>query len=148
MRPSRLSHPSTARPRPPRPARALLAALLALAAAASGCRHRAQAPGAEEPVPLPEYVFVTVENHNWSDVVISLGHGGAQPYRLGTVTAGQNAMLRFPGQYIAGSTPLQLIAKPVGGFSTLRSQRFVVQPGQAVTWTLENSLERSSLAVY
>lgn len=142
--------PSASRRVAPRHARVLLAVLLAVATVATttACRHGAKPPGDEAVAPLPEFVFVSVENHNWSDVVVSLIRGDGQPLRLGTVTAAQSAVLRFPGRYVAGSVQLQLLAKPVGGFSTLRSQRFTVQPGQSVTWTLENSLERSSLAVY
>lgn len=134
----------------PRLARALLLALLAAAAGgtATGCRHGAKSPGEDEAVPLPDSVYVSIENHNWSDIVIMLSRGGGQPFRLGTVTAGHNVVLSFPGEYIAASAPLQLLAKPIGGFSTLRSERFSIQPGQSVTWTLESSLQRSTLAVY
>jgi hypothetical protein len=146
----RLRPPPSRRIAPRLTRRALLTALLAVSGtvAATSCRHGARAPAENDAVPIPEFVLVSVDNHNWSDVVVSLVRGGAQPFRLGTVTAGQSTVLRFPGQYIAGSTPLELLAKPIGGFSTLRSPRFVVQPGQSVTWTLENALERSSLAVF
>ena len=141
--------------RPPRPrlalrlARALLAALLAVAAtAATACRHRAASPEESIEEPVPEFVFVSIENHNWGDVVVSLVRADGTLFRMGTVTAGRSVMLRFPGSYIANSATLQLMAKPVGGFSLLRSQRFSMQPGQQVVWTIENSLDRSSLAIY
>ena len=126
---------------------ALLVALLATAA----CARRGRVGDGDDdeaPEPLPEFVIVSVENHNWSDVIISIVQGSSQPVRLGIVTGATNAVLRFPGTYIANSQVLQLLARPVGGRSLLRSERFTVQPGQQVTWTLESSLERSSLAIY
>ena len=129
-----------------------------LAAAACARQPRVEAaPGAvaeqQEPeendstVPLPEFVFVSVENHNWNDVVVSLVNSGGQRLRLGTVTAGATTTLRFPGSYIAGAQRLQLSAKAVGGRTTVLSEGFAVGAGQQVTWTLESSLQRSSLSV-
>ena len=132
----------------------LLLMLALLAGTTSACARRAKAGGGAEageedgPMPIPEFVFVAVENHNWADVVISIISPAGQTTRLGTVTAGSSATLRFPGRYIAGSSPLQLQAKPIGGRAVLLSERFSVQPGQQVAWTLESSLQRSSLAVY
>ena len=141
--------------RPPRPrlaqrlTRALLAALLVVAASsATACRHRTPTPDESLSEPLPEFVFVSIENHNGGDIVVTLVRPDGTLLRMGTVTAGRTVMLRFPGEYIASGASLQLIAKPIGGFSMLRSQRFTVQPGQQVVWTIENSLDRSSLAVY
>ena len=154
MRPLR-PRPSPLMPVPRSLRGTLLVFLLALVAGTtSACAHRAKSGGegaaADEdaPMPIPEFVFVAVENHNWSDVVISVVSSAGQAVRLGTVTAGSSATLRFPGHYIAGSSPLQLQAKPVGGRSVLRSERFSVQPGQQVAWTIESSLQRSSLAIY
>ena len=126
-------------------------ALLAASLATAACARRGRVGGGDDddaPVPLPEFVIVSIENHNWSDVIISIAPGSGQPVRLGIVTGATNAVLRFPGSYIANSQVLQLLARPVGGRSLLRSERFTVQPGQQVTWTLESSLQRSSLAVY
>jgi hypothetical protein len=128
-----------------------------LLAAACARQPRVEAPGAvaeqQEPeendsaVPLPEFVFVSVENHNWNDVVVSLVNSGGQRLRLGTVTAGATTTLRFPGSYIAGAQRLQLSAKAVGGRATVLSEGCAVGAGQQVTWTLESSLQRSSLSV-
>jgi hypothetical protein len=129
-----------------------LAAFLCVTAA--GCarhpRGTAQAPtqtayGGESAV--GGVITVSVENHNWSDVVVSLVRNG-HTHRLGTVTGASNAVLRFPAYYGEASAPLQLMAHPIGDPTVFRSERFVVMPGQQVTWTLENSLVRSSLAIY
>jgi len=130
--------------------------LLLVAGATSACLHRAkpgEAGAAEEdaPIPLPEFVFVNVDNRNFSDVVVSIVPSpgdGAQAFRIGNASGNSKTTLRFPGRYIAASAPLQLQAKAVGGRSVLLSERFTVQPGQQVSWTLETSFARSSLAVY
>jgi hypothetical protein len=43
---------------------------------------------------------------------------------------------------------IRLIADPVGSRSMTTSEMVSVQRGQRVTWTLESSLRRSSLAVW
>ena len=134
------------------PARRLHRVLLlfvALAAAASvGCFHSKKAPASEEvaPITLPEFVFIAVENHNYNDVVISLVTNDGRVQRIGQVPGSTNSTLRFPGRMLASGPTLQLIAR--AGRSEVRSERFVVQPGQQVTWTLETSLGRSTLAVF
>jgi hypothetical protein len=131
-------------------------AVLLVIAASPGCAHRSPVGGTAaapdggkgtERVVTPRFVLVSVENHNWSDVVVSVVRDGASN-RIGTVTAASNAVLRLPGHFIEGSTPLQLIAHPIGDRASYRSQPFVVQAGQQITWTLENGLARSSLAVF
>ena len=132
--------PSPLRPSRRGPARLLAFALLATVLAASlGCFHRGRARGgdAEEgAMPVPEFVFVAVENHD------------GRVTRIGTATGSTNSVLRFPGYMIAGGSTLQLTARAVGGRQEIRSERFVVQPGQQVTWTIETSLARSTLAVF
>lgn len=134
--------------------RAALLCLTALMVGALGAcprRSHAPAPDAEDEsgtMPIPEFVFVAVDNHNWGDVIVWLVNSGGQRVRLGTVTAGSSATLRFPGSYIAGSQALQLQARAIGGRAGVTSERFTVMPGQQVVWTLESSLGRSSLAVY
>ena len=144
--------PSPLRPSRRGPARLLAFALLATVLAASlGCFHRGRARGgdAEEvAMPVPEFVFVAVENHNWSDIIVSLVTTDGRVTRIGTATGSTNSVLRFPGYMIAGGSTLQLTARAVGGRQEIRSERFVVQPGQQVTWTIETSLARSTLAVF
>jgi hypothetical protein len=125
-----------------------------LLVATSGCaRHTtvdgatpAPASGGRTPAASAQIVLA-VENHSWSDIVVSVLRNG-HAHRLGTVTGASNAVLRFPAYYGEASTPLQLLAHPIGDPTVYRSERFVVLPGQQITWTLENSLVRSSLAVY
>lgn len=96
--------------------------------------------------PLPEFVFVTVENRHSSDVVVTLVHDG-QSSRLGLVSGSSQTTLRFPGTYIANSASLRLSARAIGGNSSYQTGHFVVQPGQSVILTLESQLSRSSFSV-
>ena len=128
-----------------------LALAVAFLAATACVRHGRADKGAENdnlPMPVPEFVYVNVENHNTSDVIVALVAPNGQTLRMGTVTGASSGVLRFPGRYIAGSAPLHLTARAIGGRTEVRSERFTVQPGQQVSWTLETSLQRSSLAVY
>ena len=118
------------------------AALLLLAACA---RPRAADSAARTPV--DRETVVLVENRNWTDVVISLSRGGRLT-RIGTVLASSEAALRFPTSWALGSSELQLAARAIGGRGTVRSEIFVLLPGQRVEWTLENKLTRASLAIY
>jgi hypothetical protein len=91
-------------------------------------------------------VAVTVESHNWSDITIYLVAGGL-PQRLGMVTALSQATFDFPAQRLYTSGGVRLRALPVAGRS-FTSETILVQPGQMITWRLENDLDASSLSVY
>lgn len=91
-------------------------------------------------------VSVEVENHNWNDVTVYLMAGGL-PYRLGMVTALNNATFAFPSQRLNTSAGVRLRALPVAG-RAFTSETILVQPGQAIFWTLENDLDASSYTVY
>ena len=123
-----------------------LAVLLsALLSAGPGCgflSHRDPAPTGS----LHTEVSVEVENHNWSDITIYLMAGGL-PHRLGMVTALSNANFVFPSQRLHTGSGVRLRALPVAG-RAFTSEAILVQPGQAIFWTLENDLDISSLSVY
>jgi hypothetical protein len=91
-------------------------------------------------------IMVTVESHSWSDITIYLVTGGL-PQRLGMVTALSNATFDFPSQRLNTSAGVRLRALPVAG-RPFTSDPILVQPGQVITWTLENDLDTSSHSVY
>ncbi len=91
-------------------------------------------------------VSVEVENHNWSDITVYLLTGGL-PQRLGMVTALGNASFAFPSHHLNTGGNVRLRALPVAG-EAYTSDAILVQPGQAIIWTLENDLDISSLSVY
>lgn len=133
---------------PRRPHRGLVLAVALATIVMVGCAHPKKAPAdeASTEVVLPEFVFVAVENHNYNDVVVSLVTNDGRVQRIGQVSGSTNLTLRFPGRMLASGPTLQLIAR--AGKSEVRSERFVLHPGQQVTWTLETSLQRSTIAVY
>lgn len=109
------------------------------------CGFLSRGPAAS-PSRLQGEVSVEVENHNWSDITIYLVTGGL-PQRLGMVTAQGNATFAFPSQRLNTGNSIRLRALPVAG-QPHTSESILVQPGQAIFWTLENDLDISSLTVY
>jgi hypothetical protein len=91
-------------------------------------------------------VGVAVESHNWNDITIYLVAGGL-PQRLGMVTALGSATFDFSSHRLNTSGGVRLRALPVAG-RPFTSETILVQPGQVITWVLENDLDASSLSVY
>jgi hypothetical protein len=91
-------------------------------------------------------VGVEVTSHNWNDITVYLVAGG-QPQRLGMVTALSSATFDFPSHRVYTSGGVRLRALPIAG-RPFTSEAILVQPGQVITWTLENDLDRSSITVY
>jgi hypothetical protein len=89
---------------------------------------------------------VEVQSHNWNDITVYLMAGGL-PQRLGMVTALGAASFDFPSQRLNNSSGVRLRALPVAG-QPFTSETILVVPGQVITWTLENNLDRSSFSVY
>ena len=127
---------------PPLRAVALIGSLISTAA---GCGLLTRDPP-PKPAPLHAEVSVEVENHNWSDITIYLMTGGL-PQRVGMVTALTTASFALPSHRLHTAGSVRLRALPVAG-QPFTSEDILVQPGQAIMWTLESDLDRSSLAVY
>ena len=125
-----------------------VAQILGLIVLLLGCGSRSE-EGAEAE-PEPEHtaeVALEVENHSWSDIVISLVRGTAVE-RLGMVGALNTETFVFPYRKLGVGTDVRLRAYPIGGPSAFTSENVLVQQGQWVKWTLESDLTRSFLAVY
>jgi len=122
-------------------------ALLALILPATGCGllfPREEQP--EPPRAQAGSILVEVESHNWNDITVYLLVGGL-PQRLGMVTALSEATFDFPSYRLNTSGGVRLRALPVAG-RAFTSEPILVQPGQIITWTLENDLDASSHSVY
>lgn len=104
--------------------------------------HAAAAPAP----PVSRQVQVAVTSHNWSDITVYLLAGGL-PQRLGMVSALGEATFDFASQRLNTSGGVRLRALPVAG-RAFTSETILVQPGQAIFWTLENNLETSNFTVY
>jgi hypothetical protein len=121
----------------------LLATLLAM----GGCARHAE----EEEDTAPETaanaeLAIEIENHNWSDVVISLVRGTSVE-RLGLVGSLKTETFVFPFRRL-GSGEARPPPPPPRGPAGFTSENLYVQPGQMVKWTLESDLTRSFLAIY
>ena len=92
-------------------------------------------------------VALEVENHGWSDIVISLVRGTAVD-RLGMVGGLDTETFVFPYRRLGSGSDVRLRAYPIGGPRPFTSENLLVQPGQWIKWTLESDLTRSFLAVY
>jgi hypothetical protein len=118
----------------------LLLVLLSL-----GCHKREDAaqPAPDPNTPVP----VEIENHYQGDVTIYLVRGSLRQ-RLGMVTALGTAEFTFPWRWLSQSGSSRLLAYPIAGARAHLSEPLILQPGQWIKWTLEGSLDRSSMAVY
>jgi len=113
-----------------------------------GCASRSEDSDGDQQ--LSEHtaeVALEVENHGWSDIVISLVRGTAVE-RLGMVRGLTSETFVFPYRKLGAGTDVRLRAYPIGGPQAFTSENVLVQPGQWVKWTLESDLSRSFLAVY
>lgn len=126
--------------------RLIIASCLWLSAA-PGCGVIFGRPAEEDPSPADMQVSVEVESHNWSDIVIYLMRG-THSQRLGMVTGLSTIQFAFPYQSLSAGSNLRLRAYPIGGPGSHTSEDLMLQPGQAIKWTLESDLSRSFLAIY
>ena len=90
---------------------------------------------------------VSVENRNHLDVIVYAVHEGGARERLGLVTSGSIGRFNLPRRAAARGGDLYLVAHPVGTNDNYLSDRVNPQPGQRVTWTLQQGMERSSIVV-
>jgi len=131
------------------------AATAALAITAACARHRTGAAAGGTPSAADSAralatrtIDVLIENHNFNDVDIGVQTAGGQVQRMGTVAGNAKKQLGFRASYAAASQSLQLVAHLVGARDNFYSERFTVQAGQRVVWSLENGLTRSTIAIY
>ena len=122
--------------------------LLGLAGLLLGCGSRSKDSEADPPPPEHNAeLALEVENHGWSDIVISLVRGTSAE-RLGMVRGLTTETFVFPFRKLGVGTDVRLRAYPIGGPKSYTSESLLVQPGQWVKWTLESDLTRSFLSVY
>jgi hypothetical protein len=126
---------------------ARLVGLCTLTLMATGCARKLVNTDATSADPGNAELALIIENHHWNDVRIYILHDGVRE-RLGTVTATSSQSFVIPFRRLGATGTIRLMADPIGGASVLTSESLAVQPGQSITWTLENSLSRSSVMVH
>jgi hypothetical protein len=117
-------------------------ALLLLWVACSHAPQPTAGPEAE-----PSAVAVRIENHSWSDVVILISVQGVWE-RVGMAGAVKSTNFFIPWRKLAGGGPIRFQADPSNGTASAFTENLLLQPGKLVVWTLEQQLDRSSVAVY
>lgn len=96
----------------------------------------------------PQDAFaIVVINHHWLDVRVYVEHDG-QRSRVGTVTATSTEQFNLSTRLLGSSRQVTLIGEAIGSREVVRTEALLVRPGEYIEWTLENSLRRSSVAVY
>ena len=119
----------------------------ALGACASGGNHGKTAHAAAGDVTgAPEEIPVRVSNHNWSDVIVYALHSGVR-YRLGDVSSMSTRVLTIPKGVISAIDGVQLIADPIGSDESYTTEPIVTQPGDAISFDVENQLSISTYSV-
>ncbi|HYK83670.1 MAG TPA: hypothetical protein VEU55_11055 [Gemmatimonadales bacterium] len=121
----------------------IVLALGCLALAPAACaRHRARAYRA-----VPAEWSLTIDNHHWLDVEVSVLHGG-QTTRVGLITAATSQSFVLPTYLLGPGGDIRLIATPIGGGQSVVTPLITIGGGQSVDWTLERTLSTSSLAIH
>lgn len=130
------------------PSRVRLAPLfLILMITACGRRH--VTPGATPRTARtdPVEVVLTVTNHHFVDITVYVEHDG-QRTRVGIVTAATTQQFLLPMRVLGVAHQFRLYGEAIGSPETVRTETLTIQPGQAIEWTLESNLRRSSVAVF
>jgi len=111
------------------------------------CARHGSPASPRAPAPEPVEVILTVTNHHWLDVTIYVEHDG-QRTRVGTVTAVSTQQFVVPMRVLGISRQFRLLGEAIGSPAYARTETLVIQPGQAIEWTLESDLRRSSVGVF
>jgi hypothetical protein len=122
--------------------------LLTLAIAPQGCWwRRGHSPAESQEQAAETDVTLYVTNHNYLDVIVYVIHDG-QRTRIGTVTGSSAETFTLPARLIGQAHELQLFGDPIGSEDFALTERLLVHSGQAIEWTLESDLRRSSVGVF
>ena len=108
-------------------------------------------------------LVLAVENRNWSDVVVYVIHDGVKT-RFAQITAAKTVTMGIPARLVGADGAVQFLVHRIGGhddamapaggpqFATPRddylSPPVSVRTGYTVTLTLEDKLQRSTVAVW
>jgi hypothetical protein len=87
-----------------------------------------------------------VENNNWMDVDVYLVRNG-EPFPLGTVSGPGEGHLVLPSLATTPGAQVQILVLPIGGADDYLSPTLLVNPGDVLHLTVENSLDLSSVSV-
>jgi Flp pilus assembly protein CpaB len=121
--------------------------LLILMVTACGRHHATQGAAPRTARPDPVEVVLTVTNHHFVDITVYVEHDG-QRTRVGIVTAATTQQFLVPMRVLGVAHQFRLSGEAIGSPESVRTETLNIQPGQAIEWTLESNLRRSSVAVF
>jgi hypothetical protein len=129
--------------------RTIIASCFALGSVLSACAgHNRATPGDEPPAQaIPGPVTLEVENHNWSDVVLSIIHDG-RTNRFAQIAAAKDGSFEIPARLLGDQGIIRVGLHRVGGRDDYRTEGVSVRTGDTVRLTIEGKLEHSSIGVW
>jgi hypothetical protein len=112
------------------------------------CSHSIPVKDYTEPeAPPPAPVVLEVENHNWADVVLYVVHDGIQT-RFAQIAAAHNVSMEIPPNLQGQMGIIKIAARRIGGTDSFVSQAISLRGNSAVRFTIESSLNHSSVGVW
>ncbi len=119
--------------------------LSATALSCLACRPKLPAVG---PVEQPSgEISIRVVNRNRIDVMVYVSHDGIRN-RLGLATASTTTEFTLSLRTLGAGHEYQLIGDPLGVRIMITTETLFGQPGDEVTWSLEDSFARSTVVVH
>ena len=130
--------------------RSNVSACLAVSVLLIGCaRHHRfdDNPQLAEPQPVSGPVVLEVENHNWSDIVLSVIHDG-RTHRLAQIAAARDQTFEIPSHLIGDEGTIRLSLHRIGGRDDYNTEPISIRTGNTIRLTIEGKLEHSSIGVW
>jgi hypothetical protein len=121
-----------------------LFALLLIVSVATSCSHN---KGVSDDMVGGADATLHIENHHYGDVDIFVVHNGSRT-RVGSVTATSDQTFTLSSRIIGTVGTLQILAHGIGEAGSISSESFAIRPGMQISWTLDSSLSRATLAIY
>lgn len=118
----------------------LVLALTAACSTARGGQDGGSSPFSDHPV------RVEVENRNWSTMHVYVLAGG-QFASLGQISSQNTREYEVPASVMGNRKEIRLAADPIGSREAFISDRILVEPGDVVSWTLNQPLIHSHVFV-
>jgi hypothetical protein len=123
------------------------AMLLNLAMALVAC-HPRPSTSLESPVEeAPGEISIRVVNRNRIDVIVYVAHDGVRN-RLGLALASTTSDFTVPLRMLGAGHEYRLVGDPQGVRAVISTETLFAQPGDEVTWSLEDSFARSTVVVH
>lgn len=144
----RPSHPPRSPPEPKQRVPALGVLLLVVVALVPvGCATFGGGGDTGEEAERSKHVTIRVENLNWSAVHVYVRGEGASRQSLGLVTSHDEASYEVRVAQLGPRHELRLIAEPVGERGAYVSDPILFEPGDTITWTIQQPLIHSRVMV-